>query len=182
MRKALRFEVLRRDNFTCVYCGAKAPDTTLHVDHVVPESLGGLDEATNLVTACEDCNQGKAGRTLTEDRVEQVAADAARWSAAMAQAAQEHAARRAARDRLLDFFWQTWTAELSPDYLEPDWDEAIERFDQNGLSTDDLYELVQATSNSIASRPWRYFCGCCQNRIRQYQERAMQIMREADGA
>ena len=34
--KGLRFDVLRRDNYTCKYCGAKAPNVQLHVDHVIP--------------------------------------------------------------------------------------------------------------------------------------------------
>lgn len=57
--KRLRFEILRRDNHTCQYCGEKAPDVTLHVDHVVPVTLGGSDKPDNLVAACKDCNLGK---------------------------------------------------------------------------------------------------------------------------
>ena len=34
----------------------------LHVDHVVPVSKGGQDKMDNLVTACEECNVGKAAR------------------------------------------------------------------------------------------------------------------------
>ena len=57
-----RFEVLRRDGFRCVYCGAKASESELHVDHVVPVVHGGSNELSNLVTACIDCNLGK-GKT-----------------------------------------------------------------------------------------------------------------------
>jgi hypothetical protein len=32
----------------------------LHVDHVEPKALGGSDKPDNLVTACKDCNLGKA--------------------------------------------------------------------------------------------------------------------------
>lgn len=56
----LRFEVLRRDNFTCRYCGASAPEVKLEVDHVVPRALGGSDKPWNLVASCETCNRGKA--------------------------------------------------------------------------------------------------------------------------
>jgi len=31
--KSVRFEVFKRDSFTCKYCGAKAPEAVLHVDH-----------------------------------------------------------------------------------------------------------------------------------------------------
>lgn len=58
--KRARFEVLRRDSHTCQYCGRKAPDVELHVDHVEPKALGGSDKPENLVTACRDCNSGKA--------------------------------------------------------------------------------------------------------------------------
>lgn len=32
--KRLRYEILRRGNHTCRYCGASAPDVPLRVDHV----------------------------------------------------------------------------------------------------------------------------------------------------
>jgi HNH endonuclease len=61
MSPRLRFNILKRDNFTCVYCGRKAKDdVTLHVDHIHPVSKGGTDTEDNLVTACEDCNLGKS--------------------------------------------------------------------------------------------------------------------------
>ena len=55
----LRFEILKRDSFTCQYCGRKAPNVILHVDHIIPVSKGGTNIKTNLVTACQDCNLGK---------------------------------------------------------------------------------------------------------------------------
>jgi hypothetical protein len=55
----LRYEILRRDNHACRYCGATAPDVKLNVDHVIPTSLGGSDQPDNLVTACAACNGGK---------------------------------------------------------------------------------------------------------------------------
>jgi hypothetical protein len=57
--KALRFLVLRRDNYTCRYCGRSAPEVVLHVDHVVPRIKGGRNKLGNLITACFDCNMGK---------------------------------------------------------------------------------------------------------------------------
>lgn len=66
LSKKLRFEVFKRDKFTCQYCGEKAPDVVLHVDHVVPRADGGDDEILNLVTACVDCNLGKGARRLSD--------------------------------------------------------------------------------------------------------------------
>lgn len=58
--KRLRFEVLRRDNFRCFYCGTRANEgKPLAIDHVTPRALGGTDDMANLVAACTDCNIGK---------------------------------------------------------------------------------------------------------------------------
>ncbi len=57
-------EILRRDEFTCQYCG----QTTSHltIDHVVPRYRGGSFSWENLVAACPQCNRRKGGRTLQE--------------------------------------------------------------------------------------------------------------------
>lgn len=58
--KSTRFEILKRDNFTCRYCGRKAPEVALQVDHIIPRAKGGTIETSNLITACSDCNLGKS--------------------------------------------------------------------------------------------------------------------------
>ena len=59
MTPSLRFDILRRDGFTCRYCGRKPPAVILEVDHIVPKSVGGPDNEGNLVSACWQCNRGK---------------------------------------------------------------------------------------------------------------------------
>lgn len=66
----LRFSVLERDGFRCVYCGKSAIDgvclsVAFHADHVHPRSKGGSDSFNNLATACSDCNLGKGDRVLS---------------------------------------------------------------------------------------------------------------------
>lgn len=59
----LRFQVLKRDNFSCVQCGAspaKDQSVELHVDHIKPWSRGGETIYTNLQTLCLKCNIGKS--------------------------------------------------------------------------------------------------------------------------
>lgn len=65
--KKTRFEVFKRDRFTCQYCGAKAPEVVLHCDHINPVAEGGDSGIMNLVTACAACNGGK-GATKLDDR------------------------------------------------------------------------------------------------------------------
>ena len=66
--KSTRFEVFKRDSFTCQYCGKSAPDVVLEVDHINPVSKGGDNDISNLITACFDCNRGKRDKKLTENQ------------------------------------------------------------------------------------------------------------------
>lgn len=54
--------VLARDKHTCAYCG-RAGDT---VDHVLPQSRGGLNTWENMVASCRKCNGKKDNRTPEE--------------------------------------------------------------------------------------------------------------------
>ncbi|PIQ97574.1 MAG: HNH endonuclease [Nitrospinae bacterium CG11_big_fil_rev_8_21_14_0_20_56_8] len=56
--------ILRRDNYTCQYCGDS--DSTLTIDHIFPKSRGGIAEWRNVVVACKPCNLRKGNRTLAE--------------------------------------------------------------------------------------------------------------------
>lgn len=67
--KSTRFEVFKRDKFTCQYCGKSAPEVVLHVDHIQPVSKGGDNSIANLITACAACNGGKSNRELSDDTV-----------------------------------------------------------------------------------------------------------------
>jgi 5-methylcytosine-specific restriction endonuclease McrA len=58
-----RHNILRRDNYSCQYCGA-IKDLTL--DHLMPRSRGGETDWMNLVTACMRCNTRKGDRTPEE--------------------------------------------------------------------------------------------------------------------
>lgn len=60
----MRFEVFKRDNFECQYCGAKPPKVPLEIDHIIPVSKDGKTVIENLVTACFDCNRGKSNVEL----------------------------------------------------------------------------------------------------------------------
>lgn len=62
----LRFEIFKRDSFTCRYCGRKSPAVVLEIDHVLAQAKGGNDDPMNLVTSCYDCNAGKSDRNLSE--------------------------------------------------------------------------------------------------------------------
>lgn len=50
--------VLKRDRYTCGYCGATG--VTMTIDHIKPLSRGGVSGWGNTVCACLKCNQRKA--------------------------------------------------------------------------------------------------------------------------
>jgi 5-methylcytosine-specific restriction endonuclease McrA len=59
----LRMQVLKRDHYTCVKCGAGRRtdrNVRLEVDHIVPASRGGQTVLENLQTLCFRCNRGKS--------------------------------------------------------------------------------------------------------------------------
>lgn len=69
IRKDLRLAIYLRDSFRCVYCcadmhGAHPQDITL--DHIVPDSDGGSNEPSNLVTACRSCNCSRQDKPLSK--------------------------------------------------------------------------------------------------------------------
>lgn len=175
--KRVRFEVLRRDEFTCRYCGAKAPDVALEVDHVVPVALGGDDTPGNLVTACHDCNAGKASTSLDGDSVEEFSAKQEQWQRAKRAAAEEMAQRLESEELLLDQFGEAWDAAMGSPKSE-DWRASIHTFMSLGLGPELIVRAVNITRQhdlSTASQ-WRYFCGVCWNLIRDLQSAAGRLL------
>ena len=69
LSKKNRFEVFKRDEFRCQYCGATPPKVILEIDHIDPIANGGSNDIENLITACFDCNRGKSKRLLSSTSV-----------------------------------------------------------------------------------------------------------------
>lgn len=177
--KRLRFEILRRDEHACKYCGRSAPEVVLTVDHVVPVALGGGDDPANLVAACKDCNAGKSSVPADAPLVADVSADALRWAAAMAEVAERRAAECRDNQGLVDWFdgeWCNWTNWKDEPFDIPSGPSAILPFFQAGLTKEEIRELIGVAMRSQATDKWRYFCGCCWRRVTENQELAARIV------
>lgn len=186
--KRVRFEVLRRDGHTCRYCGRRAPDVELAVDHVVPEALGGGSDPSNLTAACVECNQGKASISPDSPIVADVDEDALRWKHAIERAAEIIAADLAEERAMLarfDAAWHAWTYNDGADYVPrpANWEQSVLAFRNAGLPEIQIVELVKVAMESKATpaNTWRYYCGCVWNAVRRLQDTALAILEAESG-
>lgn len=159
--KRTRYEVLRRDNHTCRYCGATAPDAEITVDHVVPKSLGGGDDPSNLVAACRDCNSGKASASPEDVFVANVSDEALAVVAAMERRAADRATQvRKMRDVVIEVH-NRWIWEQTPD----DFYDTVARFYELGLDGVILNHTMDRACNPDVRRTvrhtWLWFCKVC---------------------
>jgi hypothetical protein len=67
--KAVRRKVARAAADRCGYCltSQHIVGPLLEIDHIIPESLGGTADESNLWLACPTCNGAKADRTESVD-------------------------------------------------------------------------------------------------------------------
>lgn len=193
--KRLRFEILRRDNHTCRYCGGSAPTVQLTVDHVIPEALGGRTEPANLVAACADCNNGKSATVPDRQIVADVAQDAIRWAGAIRVAVTLRTHERERREMYAADFLHAWNEytygppnDRKPVPLSDDWELTIRGFHDRGLPIEEVVEAVAVAMDNHrvpAAQTFRYFCGICWNVLRDIQDIARGVataLEAQDGA
>jgi len=66
IRSTKRLAIYARDGFACCWCGEGVEDgVKFTLDHCIPYSKGGSNEASNLVTSCLRCNQSRGVRSLS---------------------------------------------------------------------------------------------------------------------
>ena len=169
MSKKARFEIFKRDKFVCQYCGDHPPKVVLHVDHIIPIADGGSNDDTNLITACINCNQGKAANSL--DNVPQSLADrAVEIQEAEEQISAYSEIAAAARARVEEDCWLV--AEIFQPNARDGYPKhmftSIKRFVKM-IGVDDACEAAEiAESRDFydSDKTFKYFCGICWNKHR----------------
>lgn len=167
----VRFEVFKRDEFTCQYCGRRSPDVVLEVDHIHPVADGGVDDPMNLVTSCWECNRGKGavalGQVMTgedpHDRAIQIL-ERERQLAEYNQVLAEE------RDRREDAVWELaayWNTECG---VREDQRDTLPRGDYHWLLTalqwcpkEKVREFMDLALNRRMTRNLRYVAACARN-------------------
>lgn len=186
----VRYEVLRRDNYTCRYCGAKAPDVQLDVDAVVPEALGGSHkDPANLVAACKACNNGKSSSNPDAPLVAEVAESALQWSQAMRQAQARALAdlgTRQADRRQFAEWWDDWTYEHGGQRhtieRPADWEGTVDVLVSAGLPMPLLKESISRAMRREKiknTEKFRYMCGVAWRKLAEIQESARSASTDA---
>ena len=165
--KRVRFEVFKRDCFTCQYCGRVPPTVMLEIDHIIPVVGGGSNDESNLVTSCFDCNRGKSDVPLNV-APESLAARAARIEEAEAQLAGYREIALAREARIERDCWdiiEILTGNRSETTHETF--KAVKQF-LGRLPIDEVMDAAQIASafrTSSDRRRLRYFCGVCWRKI-----------------
>jgi hypothetical protein len=186
--KRARYEVLRRDNHTCRYCGGRAPDVQLTVDHVTPTALGGSDDPSNLVAACRDCNAGKAATRPDDDLVANVSDDALRWAAAMQRAADRWLTARKGGWEYGDVVAHEWDSDNDAyrrgyAFLPDDWTDTVEVWRRLGIPAEMVADAVGVAMRKRLiknSDIWRYTCGIVWKQYRELQSEAAASLQPAE--
>ena len=156
--KRTRFEVLRRAEFRCQYCGLKSTETAegLTIDHVIPVALGGSDKPDNLVAACRDCNAGKSSIQPDSPIVNQLSAEASAYALGMLDKMTK--LRGEVQQADTDFIqrfriaWDSWkvtsTGETIP--LPPDWELSLFRWYTMGVP----YRVIEMAIPKAMAKPF----------------------------
>lgn len=147
--KTRRFEIFKRDGFTCQYCGSRPPDVILEVDHIIPIAGDGTDDDVNLITACFNCNRGKRDRKL-ENTAPKPDADIAYLKVQQEIVETERYLRsKAQRDLALEDvvveLKSTWSDYLTAEYAP--FDTQFKRWLLR-YSPDEIEAAIKASSNS----------------------------------
>lgn len=174
MKPSLRFEIFKRDSFTCRYCGQTPPSAILEIDHVIPLSAGGDDDPVNLVTSCFLCNRGKSARLLSdvpqERSIAEKAGEIAEQELQIASYNHWRAQQKVREDKELQSLLNLWSRKWGDRYWE---NSTVRRFLKK-LGVVELREILEIVSERTQKREgmgwdrcaWLFLCGICRHNIK----------------
>lgn len=165
-----RFDVFKRDSFTCQYCGAHPPGVLLHVDHILAVANGGTNEAHNLVTACEPCNLGKGARALGDRKPDLKAqAEQAKERERQLLGYQKLlSAKRVRIDGEIDRVESTFAIFYQGYTFTPKFRISVRVFIEK-LGVDAVVESMERACCKVHNHgaATKYFCGICWGKVRE---------------
>lgn len=166
----LRFEVFKRDGFTCAYCGRKPPIVTLQVDHILAESRGGPPNIDNLITSCFDCNSGKSNIPLTAipETIEKKLVRAQEQQEQVRAYNRLLANKERALQRSIKLVAEAFSSFYPNRELTSQFKQASLRLFLEKLPAQELVgAMKQACGGRQSSLAVKYFCGICWRKIKR---------------
>lgn len=180
--RKFRFEIFKRDGFTCRYCGNKPPSVVLEVDHIVPVCNGGGDDSNNLVCSCFDCNRGKGKHALSDTNLAELlesdfalAKEKLNQLKAYYETLSKEAEFMEFYTDALDRYWWDDLGEMK-DFC---WKEKRRSNIRRMLKQSDFYFMRDCMALAFSTKPfwqadeeklWKYFCGIFWNRIKYCED------------
>ena len=169
LSRKMRFDVFKRASFTCQYCGSNPPAVVLEIDHILPVSKGG-NLVDNLITACFDCNRGKAAGLLTSipqsisDKAEIIAEKMAQMKAFEKMVR----AKRKGEESSIDEVEGVFKSHFDGYHFNPRFRESVRIFLQH-MNVFDLMGAMNRACSKIGRRDdsIKYFCGICWKTIKE---------------
>jgi hypothetical protein len=169
LSKSKRFNVFKRDSFTCQYCGATPPRVVLEVDHINPIAKGGKNSIDNLITACFDCNRGKSAGLLTsipESVVDRASVLAEKMEQVKAYERLVKAKKKHEESQINEVE-EAFCVHFSGFHFSPKFRESVRLFLRHFAT----YEVVGFMHKACSKIPRRedsvkYFCGICWKQIK----------------
>lgn len=175
LSKRRRFEIFKRDRFTCLYCGRKPPEVFLEADHIVPISAGGPDTESNMATSCRDCNRGKSDKALSfvpkpvgnrlAERKEMLSQLKGATKLAM-----EEVKFFDSQFRVVSDYWVKLGRYGNGKVLCGDAEMAVRQFLRR-LPVSEVLDAMEVAHSKCPTRiNHRYFCGVCWQKVRRREQ------------
>jgi hypothetical protein len=175
-----RFEIFKRDLFTCQYCGGQPPVVILVVDHVIPVAKDGDNDPLNLITSCRDCNSGKSDGDLRQvmpslhEQMEEKRVRAEQITAYNRFLMENRDREQRTVDELGRYWFdKTAAPEYRGKYVFGDaWARSVRTFLEHMAPAEIMDAMDIAHGRfpfSIDSKVWKYFCGVCWRKIKRAQ-------------
>ena len=178
MSKRLRFNVFKRDDFQCQYCGRRSPDVILEVDHIVPRKEGGGDDIENLVTSCFECNRGKGSDPLSKKKMHRDIRKDLKLQKEREEQLREYYKHKkkidSIKEKAIDRVEIVMFEHEGKKEFTSKGRASIKQFLTNGFTAEDIISAWYISIDKLPYRSWdnqfRYMCGILHNWRRKKDE------------
>ena len=171
--KKLRFEIFKRDDFTCQYCGKQTPNCILEVDHILPVSEGGTDDPNNLISSCFDCNRGKGKVKISKQLIKNYRKEEIEENREINEQIKEYEKylrnKKATETRRVNQIKKHWENKCYNEFSLNEYGEQTIRKFIKYLTVSEIKDAIDIASQKLPiskiEERFKYFCGICHNRI-----------------